>query len=95
MHKPTSGSHWSSSLFFSLVCELVPLGYGATAPRIHHRSENLTLHCIGEEADACIRRYNAFASRIEELGLDKSVDAKPLLNVGWHLVALRAYSHIW
>ncbi|KAG6371634.1 hypothetical protein JVT61DRAFT_9348 [Boletus reticuloceps] len=61
VHKPTSGSHWSSSLFFSLVCELVPLGYG-------------------EEADACIRRYNAFTSRIEELGLDNSVDAKPLLN---------------
>ncbi|KAH0838603.1 hypothetical protein J3R83DRAFT_6925 [Lanmaoa asiatica] len=61
VHKPTSGSHWSSSLFFSLVCELVPLGYG-------------------EQADECIRRYNAFISRIEELDLDKLVDAKPLLN---------------
>ncbi|KAG8220108.1 hypothetical protein J3R82DRAFT_1128 [Butyriboletus roseoflavus] len=63
VHRLTSGSHWSSSLLFSLVCELVPLGYG-------------------EEADECIRRYNAFTNRIEELGLDKSVDAKPLLNVG-------------
>ncbi|KAF8559413.1 poly A polymerase C-terminal region-like protein [Imleria badia] len=61
VHKPTSGSYWSSSLFFSLVCELVPLGYG-------------------EAADACIRRYNAFTSRIEELGLDNLVDTKPLLN---------------
>jgi tRNA nucleotidyltransferase (CCA-adding enzyme) len=61
VHKPASGSHWSSSLFFSLVCELVPLGYG-------------------DEAEECIRRYNAFTSRIEELGLDNSVDAKPLLN---------------
>ncbi|KIJ21452.1 hypothetical protein PAXINDRAFT_159537 [Paxillus involutus ATCC 200175] len=61
VHKPMSGSHWSSSLLFSLVCELVPLGNG-------------------EEADKCIQRYNAFTSRVEEHGLDKSVDAKPLLN---------------
>ncbi|KAF8845429.1 hypothetical protein BDN67DRAFT_1065287 [Paxillus ammoniavirescens] len=61
VHKPMSGSHWSSSLLFSLVCELVPLGNG-------------------EEADKCIQRYNVFTSRVEELGLDKSVDAKPLLN---------------
>lgn len=40
------------------------------------------LRFIGEEADVCIRRYNAFTTRIEELGLDNMVDAKPLLNVG-------------
>ncbi|KIJ68763.1 hypothetical protein HYDPIDRAFT_82132 [Hydnomerulius pinastri MD-312] len=61
VHKPISGSHWSSSLLFSLVCELVPLGNG-------------------EEANRCIERYNAFTSRVEELGLDSLVDAKPLLN---------------
>ncbi|KAF9243781.1 hypothetical protein BU15DRAFT_86220 [Melanogaster broomeanus] len=61
VHKPASGSHWASSLLFSLVCELVPLGHG-------------------EEADKCIQRYNAFVSRVEELGVDKLVDAKPLLN---------------
>ncbi|KAF9229680.1 hypothetical protein BS17DRAFT_744049 [Gyrodon lividus] len=61
VHKPTSGSHWSSSLLFSLVCELVPLGNG-------------------QEAEKCIQRYNAFTSRVEGLGLDKLVDARPLLN---------------
>ncbi|KAG9314662.1 hypothetical protein JVU11DRAFT_5467 [Chiua virens] len=61
VHKPMSGSHWSLSLLFSLVCELVPLGYG-------------------EAAEECIRRYNAFTNRVQELGLDDLVDAKPLLN---------------
>ncbi|KAH7883919.1 hypothetical protein F5I97DRAFT_1930135 [Phlebopus sp. FC_14] len=60
VHKPTSGSHWSTSLLFSLVCELVPLE--------------------GDTAANCIHRYNAFVSRVEELGVDKAVDARPLLN---------------
>lgn len=49
-------------------------------------SEKLTWHAVGDEAEECIRRYNAFTSRIEELGLDNSVDAKPLLNVGHYVV---------
>ena len=36
---------------------------------------------VGEAAEACIQRYNAFTCRVEELGLDNMVDAKPLLNV--------------
>jgi len=76
VHKPASGAHWSSSLLFALVCELVPLGYG-------------------EAADACIRRYNAFASRVEQLGLDTSVDAKPLLNGNEVMFALGGKPGPW
>ncbi|KAG1716800.1 hypothetical protein ID866_398 [Astraeus odoratus] len=61
IHRPTSGSHWSSSLLFSLVCELTRLG-------------------DGEGTTECIQRYNTFATRIAELQLGETVDAKPLLN---------------
>jgi len=62
VHNTDTGSHWASSLVFSLVCELVSTS----------RSE--------EVADA-VRRYNALTSRIEELGLHRAVDEKPILNV--------------
>ncbi|KIM54232.1 hypothetical protein SCLCIDRAFT_1222195 [Scleroderma citrinum Foug A] len=61
MHKPTSGSNWSSSLLFSLVCELT-------------RLRDI------DDATKCIERYNAFTTRVDELGLGDTVEAKPLLN---------------
>ncbi|KAG2160099.1 uncharacterized protein EDB93DRAFT_1261421 [Suillus bovinus] len=33
-----------------------------------------------EEAADCVQRYNALTRRVEELGLDKAVDAKPILD---------------
>ncbi|KAG2123576.1 hypothetical protein DEU56DRAFT_829184 [Suillus clintonianus] len=61
VHNINTGSHWASSLVFSLVCELV-----SASGR--------------EEAAECVQRYNALTRRVEELGLDKAVDAKPILD---------------
>jgi tRNA nucleotidyltransferase (CCA-adding enzyme) len=62
VHNINTGSHWASSLVFSLVCELV----SASGQ---------------EEAAECVQRYNALTRRVEELGLDKAVDANLILNV--------------
>ncbi|KAI5991484.1 hypothetical protein EDD15DRAFT_2169291 [Pisolithus albus] len=65
IHKSHSGTHWTSSLLFSLVCELTRLGGLSN----------------GEFAvKECVERYNAFTTRIGELGLGDIVDAKPLLD---------------
>ncbi|KAG1757935.1 hypothetical protein EDB19DRAFT_1659877 [Suillus lakei] len=61
VHNVNTGSHWASSLVFSLVCELV-----SASSR--------------EDAAECVQRYNALTHRVEELGLDKAVDAKPILD---------------
>ncbi|KAI6136935.1 hypothetical protein F5141DRAFT_1077582 [Pisolithus sp. B1] len=65
IHKSHSGTHWTSSLLFSLVCELVRLGGLSN----------------GEAAKECVERYNTFTMRIGELGLGDIVDAKHLLDV--------------
>ncbi|KAG1749677.1 uncharacterized protein EDB91DRAFT_1327149 [Suillus paluster] len=62
VHNINTGSHWASSLVFSLVCELV-----SASDR--------------EVTAECIQCYNALTRRVEELGLDKAVDAKPILDV--------------
>ena len=62
VHNIDTGSHWASSLVFSLVCELVSASGD-------------------EEAAESVRRYNVLTSRIEELGLDRAVDEKPILDV--------------
>ncbi|KAI6133354.1 hypothetical protein EDD16DRAFT_1467437 [Pisolithus croceorrhizus] len=68
IHKSHSGTHWTSSLLFSLVCELVRLG------GLIHTS------CVDEAAKECVERYNTFTTRIGELGLSDIVDAKHLLD---------------
>ncbi|KAG7450132.1 transfer RNA nucleotidyltransferase [Guyanagaster necrorhizus] len=67
IHNPSTGSHWSSSILFSLVRELGPL-YDASSDM------------ISEEADKIIRVYNEFAARIEELDLLGVADARTILN---------------
>ncbi|OAX34827.1 hypothetical protein K503DRAFT_697989 [Rhizopogon vinicolor AM-OR11-026] len=61
VHNINTGSHWASSLVFSLVCELVSVS-------------------SSEEAAESVRRYNSLTSRIEELGLDRAVDEKPIVD---------------
>ncbi|KAI0935817.1 hypothetical protein AcV5_004134 [Taiwanofungus camphoratus] len=69
VHNPSrTGSTWPTSLLFSLVQDLVPL-WDAT----HERFDS-------DEAAKRIGAYNAFVSRIEELGLPALVDAKPMLD---------------
>ena len=69
MHNHLLDAHWTSSLLFSLVQELVLL-YDVAEDRFDVDS-----------ATAVIETYNAFVARIAELGLDKSVDSKPILDV--------------
>ncbi|PBK76666.1 hypothetical protein ARMSODRAFT_1078769 [Armillaria solidipes] len=68
VHNPSTGSHWTSSLLFSLVRELGVL-YDASSDTID-----------AEGAEKVIRVYNDFAARIEELDLLGAADAKTLLD---------------
>ncbi|THH30164.1 hypothetical protein EUX98_g4012 [Antrodiella citrinella] len=68
VHNPHTGSHWSSSLLFSLVCELVPLWDPQT--------DNFDV----EKAVGRVDAYNAFVSRAEALDLLSTVEAKTILD---------------
>lgn len=90
VHNPSrTGSTWPTSLLFSLVQDLVPL-WDATHERFDCQSHQHILSYearidASDPADEAAKRigaYNAFVSRIEELGLPALVDAKPMLDVG-------------
>ncbi|KAF9458754.1 hypothetical protein BDZ94DRAFT_1269959 [Collybia nuda] len=68
IHNHNTGSHWTTSLLFSLVQELVP----------YYDSLNDKLDT--SKAASIIELYNAFVNRIEELDLLEMIDAKPLLD---------------
>lgn len=68
VHNAQVGAHWTTSLLFSLIQELVDC-YDPS-------EDNLN----AETAAEVIGKYNHFANRIEELGLQDDVDAKPVLN---------------
>ncbi|CAL1696684.1 unnamed protein product [Somion occarium] len=69
VHNAHTGSHWTSTLLFTLITELVPL-YDVSQDVFDI-----------EQAKQYINAYNAFVSRIEDFGLPSAVDAKPLLDV--------------
>ncbi|KAJ7596771.1 hypothetical protein C8J56DRAFT_1041030 [Mycena floridula] len=69
VHNADTGSHWTSSLLFSLVQELVPLQDASGTMDV-------------ETSTKVIQTYNAFVARVEELGLSDVADARPLLNGG-------------
>ncbi|KAI5123757.1 hypothetical protein M0805_000348 [Coniferiporia weirii] len=75
VHNVNTGSHWSSSLLFSLVQELATL-WDADIDEYD-----------AERAAIVMDRYNLFLQRVEELKLPDSIDDKPLLN-GKEVVAL-------
>ncbi|KAL0063243.1 CCA tRNA nucleotidyltransferase, mitochondrial [Marasmius tenuissimus] len=86
VHNVHTGSHWTSSLLFSLVQELVSfcndVEQGLTGEYSPHA---MCLTCAyhrgaAEDAIKTIRLYNTFIQRVEELGLFETVDAKPLLD---------------
>ncbi|EMD41526.1 hypothetical protein CERSUDRAFT_79137 [Gelatoporia subvermispora B] len=68
VHNPITGSMWATSLLFSLVQHLVPL-YDVANDRIDE-----------EAAGLLIRAYNTFTSRVDELGLQSMVEARPILD---------------
>ncbi|TFK40882.1 hypothetical protein BDQ12DRAFT_600250 [Crucibulum laeve] len=68
IHHHHTGSHWTSSILFSLVQELVPL----------YTTSNEKLDV--QEASKVVMFYNAFMDEIDKFGLSDAVDAKPLLD---------------
>ncbi|KAJ3789687.1 hypothetical protein GGU10DRAFT_283680, partial [Lentinula aff. detonsa] len=68
VHNVHTGSHWTSSLLFSLVQELIPC--------CKNIDEGLEVSAASEK----ITIYNNLVRRVEELGLTTVVDAKTLLD---------------
>ncbi|KAF5377152.1 hypothetical protein D9615_006354 [Tricholomella constricta] len=68
VHNVNTGSHWTTSLLFSLVQELVDSN--------HSMDEELDV----DRATKLVDTYNAFIVKVEELDLPSTIDAKPLLN---------------
>ncbi|KAF9056441.1 hypothetical protein BJ165DRAFT_1433437 [Panaeolus papilionaceus] len=68
MHNPNTGSLWSTSIFYSLIMDMV------------HTYDYTNDTFNDESASSIISSYNSFIARILELGLDKDVDMRPLLN---------------
>ncbi|KAF4572560.1 CCA tRNA nucleotidyltransferase, mitochondrial [Pleurotus pulmonarius] len=68
VHNPNTGSHWTSSLLFSLVQDLLP----------HYDIENDNLDV--DRSSAIIAIYNCFVDRVLELKLQDAVDARPILD---------------
>ncbi|KAG6891101.1 hypothetical protein C0995_014191 [Termitomyces sp. Mi166 len=67
VHNPNTGSHWATSLLFSLIQELVPL-------------YNLTNDTLDKAANRVVEIYNTFVTKIEELDLPSTVEARPILD---------------
>ncbi|KAI0651437.1 hypothetical protein C8Q79DRAFT_899091 [Trametes meyenii] len=67
VHNPVMGSHWATSMLFSLVQELTALWTGDTSTP-------------GYAASKRISAYNRLVARIEELDLPQAVDAKSILD---------------
>ncbi|KAF8588429.1 hypothetical protein K439DRAFT_1335219 [Ramaria rubella] len=68
VHNPNTGTHWTSSVLFSLVQELVPLW----------DAEKDTLDL--DSANEILAMYTAFVCKVEELNLPQSLEDSPLLN---------------
>ncbi|KAK7064653.1 tRNA nucleotidyltransferase [Favolaschia claudopus] len=68
LHHPSSDTRWQLSALFSLVRELSP----------HY--DLATNQLDSPQATRIIELYNAFAARVEELGLANVGEEKPLLN---------------
>lgn len=68
VHNALVGAHWTTSLLFSLIQDLVDY---------YDPSED---NFNTESAAEVIGKYNDFANRIEELGLQEEVDTKPILD---------------
>ncbi|KAF5392550.1 hypothetical protein D9757_002175 [Collybiopsis confluens] len=83
VHYPDTGSHWTSSLLFSLVRELVEC--------CDSFEQGLNESAASEK----IALYNKFVERVEELDLTAAADAKPLLDGGQVVTALNAKAGPW
>ncbi|KAF8167836.1 hypothetical protein B0H34DRAFT_683268 [Crassisporium funariophilum] len=68
VHNANTGNHWSTTVLFSLVTELVPF-YSVA-------QDVFDIHA----ASSLVASYNLFIERIHELNLSDDVEARPLLN---------------
>jgi tRNA nucleotidyltransferase (CCA-adding enzyme) len=68
IHNSNTGSHWTASILFTLVTELIPL----------YDLENDLMDIV--VASKIIQSYNSFVEKIHELDLTSDVEARPILN---------------
>lgn len=101
VHNPNTGSHWTTSLLFSLLQELVPLYdvekddlNGMQSQTYFSRNPMSLTVILVEKATERIELYNKFVTRVEELELPASLDAKSLLDVSSSLfLSYSNYTH--
>lgn len=86
IHNPMIGVHWSTSIFFSLVTELVPcycIKDDKFDREFHYKISFFSYNLYQpEDISVITTRYNAFMERIVALGLQNDVDSKTILSVG-------------
>jgi hypothetical protein len=89
VHNAHVGAHWTTSLLFSLIQELVDYydpskdHFNGAVHSIltYHRCTDKGNRVAADDAAKVIEKYNRFAERVDELGLQGDVDAKPILDV--------------
>jgi tRNA nucleotidyltransferase (CCA-adding enzyme) len=100
VHNALIGAHWTTSLLFALIQELVDC-YDASKddfngmdyPRLSlSETPDKAWRTTVDIAPKVIEKYNRFASRVEELGLQEDVDAKPILDVSPFIVNVPSQS---
>jgi len=89
VHNAHIGAHWTTSLLFSLIQELVDHydpskdhfnGVVYSVLAFHRYTDNGNGIAV-DDAAKVIEKYNRFAERVDEWGLQGDVDAKPILDV--------------
>ncbi|RDB28981.1 CCA tRNA nucleotidyltransferase, mitochondrial [Hypsizygus marmoreus] len=83
IHHAVTGSHWTTSLLFSLIQQMAPL-YDVASDKLDV-----------DAASQLIELYNTFVERIEELDLLDMVDARPLLDGREVMSILNAKPGAW
>ncbi|KAF5312426.1 hypothetical protein D9619_003069 [Psilocybe cf. subviscida] len=68
VHNPLTGTHWTTTLLFSMIVDLVP----------HYNVEADSFDA--NVVSAIVAKYNSLVDRVLELKLQDDVEAKPLLN---------------
>ncbi len=100
VHNAHIGAHWTTSLLFSLIQELVDY-YDPSKDHFNgvvysiltcHRCTDKGNGITVDDAAKVIEKYNRFAERVDELGLQGDVDAKPILDVRF-LATMMCSSH--
>ena len=94
IHNSNTGSHWTSSILFTLVTELIPL-YDLENDLMDSKNwlfyMRFTLSLIQSQSQVeaalkIIQSYNSFVEKIHELDLTNDVEARPILNVRFFLL---------